>query len=59
MRVILLNDAILGIQRDKKRPIPFSMILHMINYSLNKDTLDDAPYRVAILIAYFFLLRQS
>ena len=59
MRGALLNDATLGIQRDKKRPIPFSMILHMINITLNKNTIDDAPYRVAILIAYFFLLRQS
>ena len=59
MREALLNDAILGIQRDKKRPIPFSMILYMVNTTLNKDTIDDAPYRVAVLIAYFFLLRQS
>jgi hypothetical protein len=59
MRGVLLNDAALGIQRDKKRPIPFSMILYIVNVKLNKSTIEDAPCRIAVLIAYFFLLRQS
>ena len=59
MRGALLNDAALGIQRDKKRPIPLSMILHIINVKLDKSLIEDAPFRIAVLIAYFFLLRQS
>jgi hypothetical protein len=59
MRGALLNDAALGIQRDKKRPIPLSMILHIVNVKLDKSTIEDAPCRIAVLIAYFFLLRQS
>jgi hypothetical protein len=54
-----LRDAELGRYRDKKRPIPLALIWHIVNNMLDRTNPDDAPYRIAVMIAYFFLLRQS
>jgi len=59
MKGALLNDAVLGVHRDKKSPIPLSMIKEIDKKFLKDNTVEDAPYRVAIFMAYFFLLRQS
>lgn len=59
MKGTAYNDAILGVHRDKKSPIPLSMIMEINRDFLKENTVEDAPYRVAILMAYFFLLRQS
>jgi hypothetical protein len=54
-----LRDAELGRYRDKKRPIPLALIWHIVNNMLDRTKPADAPYRIAVMIAYFFLLRQS
>jgi hypothetical protein len=59
MRGIQLQDAALGVQHDKKRPIPLSMIQSLISIDLQQHNLIDSSYRIAVLMAYFFLLRQS
>jgi 3-dehydroquinate dehydratase len=58
-RAAALNDAEIGRVREKKRPIPLTLIMYMITVMLNRRDIQDAPYRIAILMAYFFLLRQS
>jgi Phage integrase family len=55
----LLNDAVLGVHRDKKSPMPLEMIMEINRKFLKENTVEDAPYRIAIFMAYFFLLRQS
>ena len=59
MRGIALQEAAMGVQHDKKRPIPLSMIQSLIDNELVASNVFDAPYRIAVLLAYFFLLRQS
>jgi hypothetical protein len=53
-----LQDAELGRSCEKKRPIPLSLTTYvLINKLLNRNNPVDAPYRVAILMAYFFLTK--
>ena len=59
MRGILLQEAAIGVQHDKKRPFPLSMIQSLIDNELIQNDLKDHPYRIAVILAYFFLLRQS
>ena len=54
-----LQEAQLGVRHDKKRPMPLSMIYYMINTLLHPLSLENRAYRIAVLLAYFFLLRQS
>ena len=50
----MLNDAVLGVHRDKKSPIPLEMIIMEINKKfLKENTVEDAPYRISIFMAYF------
>jgi hypothetical protein len=60
-RSAALKDAEIGRTREKKRPIPFLvLIMYMLKKLLDRSKAQDAPYRIiAILVAYFFLLRQS
>ena len=58
-RAAQLDEGARGIQQDKKKPIPLKLVMEMVNSTLDKNKMMDKPYRVAILMAYFFLLRQS
>ena len=58
-RAAQLDEGERGIQQDKKKPIPLQLVMEMVNGLLDKRKIEDRPYRVAILMAYFFLLRQS
>jgi hypothetical protein len=58
-RSAALKDAEIGRTREKKRPIPLTLIMYMLTELLDQTKMQDAPYRIAILVAYFFLLRQS
>ena len=52
-----LQEAQLGVRHDKKRPMPFSMIRSLLETQLDPLCVTDRPYRISVLMAYFFLLR--
>ena len=58
-RAVQLEEGKLGIQQDKKKPLPLELLKEIVNEVLDKESMTDRPYRVAMLMAYFFLLRQS
>jgi integrase len=58
-RAVQLEEGKLGIQQDKKKPLPFELLKEIVNEVLDKRNMGDQPYRIAVLMAYFFLLRQS
>jgi len=59
MRSLQLKDAKDGITVHKKRPIPLEMTLRMLTKVLKTDAKNDEVARVAILMAYYCMLRQS
>jgi hypothetical protein len=54
-----LTDVAAGKQPDQKKPFPLEMTRFMIEVILREDTMMNRLVRVAALMAYFLLLRQS
>ena len=54
-----LLDAVAGKQPDQKKPFPLEMTRYMVDVLLRMDTIWNKMMRVAALMAYFLLLRQS